>query len=211
MEDTAATPTEGRTRWRRFALAAVPSAAAAGALVVLMANGAIAASFAVSGQSFEVSGKTLDGTGFVQFGSIDQSLGNTPVPHPVVISAIKHAEITNLCQSVVTTLPIIGDITLRIGAGTVTDRPVSADNLVIDLTQLDGDATFKNIEIGRDASTLDKGPDHVVGLQNNFGQQADSIHIDNFQQQALSTTAGTFTLPNLSLGVAFGNNPCFTP
>ncbi len=211
MEDTPATPTEGRTRWRRFALAAVPSAAAARALVVLMANGAIAASFAVSGQSFQVSGDSLEGTGFVQFGSIDQSLGESPVPHPVVISAIRHAEITNLCQSVVTSLPLVGDITLRITAGADATKPVSADNLFIDLTQLDGDASFQNIEIGRDASTLDKGPAGAQGLQNLFGQQADSVHIDHFQQTALSTNAGTFTLPGLHLAVASGNNPCFTP
>ena len=112
MEDSPAPPPEGRTRWRRFAAAAIPSIAAAGALVTLMANGAIAASFAVSGQEFKVSGDSLDGSGFVQFGFVDASPSgpNKQDPHAVVVSGIKNATIHNLCQSVVTTLPIVGPI-----------------------------------------------------------------------------------------------------
>lgn len=210
MEDTPA-PVTGRTSWRRFAAAAIPSVAAAGTLVVLLANGALAASFAVSGQEFKVSGDSLDGTGFVQFGSVDGSLGQGGAqdPHPVVISAIKHATIHNLCQSVVTTLPIVGTITLQIHAGGDAAKPVSADNLVIDLTQLDGDASFTNIEIGRDASTLDKGPAGQVGFQNLFGQQADTVHIDHLTQTALATNAGTFTLPGLHLTLDSGKHECF--
>ncbi|HEX5496062.1 MAG TPA: DUF6230 family protein [Mycobacteriales bacterium] len=208
MEDT---PTVGRTRWRRFAVAAVPSLAAAGALVVLMANGAIAASFAVSGQQFKVSGDSLDGTGFVQFGGIDASVGaaGAKVPHPVVVSGIAHATIHNLCQSVVTPIPLLGDFTLQIHAGAAADKPVTADNLVIDVTQLSGDATFTNIEIGRDAFTLNKGPSGVTGAQNTFGQQADTVHINSFQQSALSTNAGTFTLPGLHLSLVSGRHECF--
>ena len=40
----------------------VPALAAAGAIVVGMANGAIAASFAVSGSTFKVSADELNGT-----------------------------------------------------------------------------------------------------------------------------------------------------
>lgn len=212
MEDTPSAPEVGRTRWRRFAAAAVPSVAAAGALVVLMANGAIAASFAVSGQSFKVSGDSLDGTGFVQFGGFDASLGpqDTKVPHAVVISGIKHATIHNLCQSVLTSVPGLGDFTLQIHAGTASDKPVTADDLVIDLTQLDGDATFTNIQIGVDETKLNKGPtDNQNVGQGVFGQQADTVHIDHLKQTALATNAGTFTLPGLSLSISKGDHECF--
>lgn len=211
MSDTPRDPGTGRTSWKRFAVAAVPTVAAAGALVTLMANGAIAASFAVSGQSFKVSGSSLDGTGFVQYGSVDAHALPTEDPNdaiPVVVSAIKQAKITNLCQSVVTPLPILGDFTLQIHAGSTT--PVTAENIFIDMTQLDGDeATFQNIEIGVDAQTLDKGPAGAQGGGQLFSQQADSVHIDNFKQIAWATNAGTFKLPGLSLQLVKGKHECF--
>src|SRR3712207_8086425 len=49
-----------------------------------------------------------------------------------------------------------------------------AENMFIDMNQLRGNATFKNIEIGNDASALDKGPKGGVGLQGMFSQQARS-------------------------------------
>jgi ABC-type uncharacterized transport system permease subunit len=61
----------GRTRWRRFAIAVVPSLAAVAAIVALTAEGAIAASFSISGTQFEVSADSLNGTGFQQFATVD--------------------------------------------------------------------------------------------------------------------------------------------
>ncbi|MEU9437281.1 hypothetical protein [Streptomyces sp. NPDC048252] len=46
---------EGRTHWRRSALMFVPCTLAVGALGIALAEGAIAASFAVSGTGFKVS------------------------------------------------------------------------------------------------------------------------------------------------------------
>jgi len=97
---------------------------AAGALTVAMANGAIAASFAVSGQQFKLTAGTLTGTGFVNYGTIDKHADGSLVP--VAVSAFKSADITNLCQSVVTTLPVIGNVTLTIKAG-AGSSPVSRD------------------------------------------------------------------------------------
>ena len=44
----------GGTRWKRFAVVMVPSVAATAAIGVALAQGALAASFSVSGQSFKV-------------------------------------------------------------------------------------------------------------------------------------------------------------
>ncbi len=44
----------GGTRWKRFALVMVPSIAATAAVGVGLAQGALAASFSVSGQDFKV-------------------------------------------------------------------------------------------------------------------------------------------------------------
>jgi hypothetical protein len=188
----------GRTRWRRFGVVALPSLIAAGTLMALTANGVIAASFSVSGSTFKVSADTLDGTGFEQFGGIDQGGGSA---HPVAVSVIGEATIHNLCQSVVTHTPI-GDITLKITAGTGA-TPVEATNLVLDVTQLDADATFTNIEIGRDAGTLDKAG--AKGPAGTFGQQADKVHLEKVRQQAWATTAGTFKLSGLSLRLIPGS------
>ncbi|MFD0502209.1 hypothetical protein ACFQ0G_52590 [Streptomyces chiangmaiensis] len=49
----------GRTCWRRFAAVLVPSLAAVAALGIGMAQGALAASFFISGQRFQVAADTL--------------------------------------------------------------------------------------------------------------------------------------------------------
>lgn len=206
MKDADGRQVEGRLRWRRFATLAVPGVTATAALAVALANGALAASFAVSGQQFKVSADSLHGEGFAQYGSIDGNVRGDL--HPVAVTAIKSAELTDLCQSVLTTLPMIGDISLKLSAGTG-DTPVKATNLVVDATQLSGDASFNQIEIGRDASTLDKGPASARGMQDLFGQQADDVHITDLRQVAWATTAGTFKLTDLSMKVSKGKHECF--
>ena len=198
----------GRIRWRRFAAIVLPSLAAVAAVMVLTAEGAIAASFSISGQQFKVSAASLDGTGFQQFATIDQTGKGTLVP--VAESEIGRARITNLCQSVVAPFPLgLGDFTLRITAGNG-GTPVSADSLIIDANQLSGStATFKQINIGQDASTLNAVSGVPVGTAGTFAQQAQSVSISDLQQTAYSTSAGTFTLPGFSLSLAPGDNPCF--
>jgi Family of unknown function (DUF6230) len=181
----------GRVRWTRFAAIAVPAFVGAGVLAFMTAEGAVASAFAVSGGSFKVSADSLNGQGFVQYGGADRS--NDGKTHPVQISAIKSAKIRNMCQSVK-----VGPFTLRLTAGTGS-RPVEATNLVLDVEQLNADATFSNIEIGRDAGTLDKGPANAKGPAGMFGQQADSVYLTNVRQVAWATTAGTFKLRDLSM------------
>ncbi|MDG4822330.1 DUF6230 family protein [Asanoa sp. WMMD1127] len=186
----------GRTRWRRFAALTLPAVAAAGFIVFGMANGAIAASFAVSGQTFKVSADRLVGNGFVQYGSVARDAeGND---HPVAVSGINRATLTNLCQSVkVPGMPVV--LTINAGGN---GKPATAVNMLIDMTELRGDATFTNIEIGRDAGTLNKA--NSKGQPGSFGQQADKVVINNLKQVAWSTSAGTFTLNGLRMKVNVG-------
>jgi trimethylamine:corrinoid methyltransferase-like protein len=91
-----------------------------------------------------------------------------------------------------------------------TGMPASADSLIIDANQLSGStATFTNINIGQDASTLDQVSGVPVGQAGTFGQQADSVAITDLHQTAYSTSAGTFTLPGFSLSLSAGDSPCF--
>lgn len=194
--DPAGPAPQGRVRWRRFAVLFVPAMAAAAVLVALTTEGVLASSISVSGSAFEVTSSQLKGTGFEQFGGeVTESNGN---PHPVAISAIKSASLANLCQSV-----SVGPVTLRITAGGGS-TPATASNLIVDSDDLTGNATFNNIVIGQDAGTLSEDPG-VTGPSGGFGQQADSVTIDNLRQHTWLTTAGSFTLPGF--GLTFGS-PC---
>ncbi|MFG3709137.1 DUF6230 family protein [Micromonospora sp. NPDC047670] len=188
----------GRTRWRRFAAMLVPATAVAGTIVFGMANGAIAASFAVSGQTFKVSASELRGDGFVQYGGIaEESDGRK---HPVAVSGIRNAKLYDLCQSVkVPGAPVV--LTINAGGG---GEPATASGLMIDMDSLQGDATFKDINIGQDASTLTGGPAGARGDVKAFGQQADTVVIKDLRQVARSTHAGTFNLTGLTMKVNVG-------
>ena len=186
----------GKVRWRRFAIAAVPAIAVAGTLVGLTAEGAIASSVSVSGKAFTISASQLSGTGFEQFGGMVTESNGTP--HPVMVSAIHDAHLTNLCQSVT-----LGPITLRLTAGDA-GTPVSAQNMIVDAdSQTGSSAVFSNITIGQDAGTLTEVPG-ITGPAGTFGQQADGVTINNLSQDTWLTTAGTFTLPHLSVGFGGG-------
>jgi hypothetical protein len=189
----------GRTNWRRFAVAVGVPTVVAGGLVIGLAQGAFAASFAVSGQSFKISADELNGTGFAQYGSYDKKVNGTLIP--VAVSGIHSATLTNMCQSVV----VPGTkLSLIIRAGRESGKPAVATDLLIGVTELSGDTTFKNINIGQDASTLSKGGDKAKmpdGATGNFGQEADSVVIDGLHQTAISTTAGSFKLTGLNMKV----------
>ncbi|MFC8721310.1 DUF6230 family protein [Kitasatospora sp. NPDC057198] len=200
--------TYGKTRWKRFALVMVPSIAATAAIGVSMANSVLAASFSISGQQFKVTVDDLRGDRFSQFGGVDAESNGTP--HPVAISAFDTAHLKGLCQSVVTDLGVLGKWTLVLKAGDSdnVDKQVYAENLLIDLNQLNADAEFKNINIGQDAKTLPgtalddlrKGGKLPSG-DHGFSQTAESAHLTGVQQTAWATSAGTFKLPGLHLSL----------
>jgi hypothetical protein len=189
----------GRVRWKRFAFIMVPSAIVAAALIGLTAEGAVGANISVSGQEFTVTANQLSGNGFEQFGATVKS-GNKQIP--VAESAIRSATLTNLCQAVK-----IGSVTLLLRAGRSSGNPVSASNLIVDASALSGDASFHNIAIGQDAGTLNEVPG-TTGTAGSFGEQADTVTINHLVQHTWLTTAGTFTLPGLSLGISTSGSSC---
>ncbi|KUN04902.1 cholesterol esterase [Streptomyces yokosukanensis] len=194
----------GRVRARRAAVMAVPATLVAAGLAVLTAQGALGVQFAISGMPFTVTAKELKGTGFEQFGGLDNmadgspNAGDTGGQVLIVTSAIKNATLDSLCQSV-----DLGGTNLLITAGSGATK-VTASDLTTDSTQLSGDAAFKNIEIGNDASTLDKA--RVKGPIGVFSQQADTVRIANLRQTNYATTAGVFKLPGLKL--RFSDSGC---
>ncbi|MEV1009958.1 DUF6230 family protein [Streptomyces sp. NPDC049881] len=199
----------GGTRWRRFGLVMVPSVAATAAIGVAISSGALATSLSMSGDAFKVRVERLEGNGFVQYGTVITTAGDGE--RAVAVSAFDHATITELCQSVVVSLPIIGDVTLRITAGTTPGRPVEADNLFIDVAQLDADATFSDIRIGVSTGSTGRIQDGDGNAQaDSFAQQAEGAVLTDVEQVAYGTSAGTFTLTDLSLSLHTGSDDeCF--
>jgi hypothetical protein len=195
VKDATGDPAYGRTNWRRFAVAVGVPTVVAGGLIIGLAQGALAASFAVSGQTFKISADRLDGTGFAQYGDFVAKKDGTKVP--VAMSGIHQAELTNLCQSV--TVPGTKlSLTIRAGSG---NNHAKATDLLIGVDELSGDATFQNINIGQDGSTLTKGGPKANQPAGGFGQQADSVVINDLHQTAYSTTAGTFKLTGLNMKI----------
>lgn len=206
MKDTSGTKVLGRTSAKRLGLVLVPALAGAGVLGVMMANGALASSFGVSGQQFHLTASSIDGQNFAQFGSVDKIYVNGQAI-PVAVSAFKTATINGLCQSVETDLSKygLGNVWVVLKASSA-----KASNLVIDMQQLNaGTADFTNINIGQDASTLDPGVAGAQGTAGLFGQQADSATLTGVSQVANATNAGEFTLSGMSLNVVTGDtDPC---
>ncbi|MFD8702980.1 DUF6230 family protein [Kitasatospora sp. NPDC059648] len=199
-------PRRGRVRIKRTALMAVPAVAVGGILMTLTAQGVLAAQFSISGMPFTITADKLDGDGFAQFGSLDSMIpdspnaGNTGGQVLVAVSAIKSAQITNLCQSV-----DLGGVSLVIHAGDQ-GTPVSASDLTTDSDLLSGDAEFKNIEIGGDASTYTKAGPVGKGQPGVFGQQADHVQLTHLNQHNYASTAVGFKLPSLRL--SFSSKGC---
>ena len=204
----------GGTRWKRFAVVMVPSVAATACIGVALAQGALAASFSVSGQSFKVTADKLVGTGFAQYGAIDSgyNLDGSKTAHAVAVSSFTKAEITNMCQSVVTpNIPLLGSVSLTLKAGGG-GTPVQAENLFIDVEDLEADATFTNIDIGVAAKDLKKGPGIKSGDAANpfgFAQEAESATLVGVKQTAWATTAGTFKLSGLKMSLSTGVKECY--
>ena len=183
----------------RVALAAIPVGIAASLLMTGVAQGAVPVAFTVSGSTFQVGASKLEGTGFSQYaGTAQLKDGST---HPVSVANIASAKLYDLCQSVVVPgMPMGLKITAG-GGGT----PATATNLQIGMTDLKGDATFNNIRIGVDASTVNTD---AKGSAGDFAQDADSVEINNLQQTAWSTQASVFNLASLHLELTDGQT-CF--
>jgi hypothetical protein len=195
----------GRTRWRRFAALAIPAGIIVAGLFAGVANGQVPVALNVSGQKFKVSADELTGDGFAQYPGYVQKANGAKIP--VAASAIDHATLKNLCQSVVMDLGVTKiSLLIRAGRGSKT---ASADNLLIGLDNLQGDATFTNIRIGTDASVLTEGGPNK-GAAGDFGQEAEKVVITDLKQSAYSTQAGTFTLDGLNMGLNFSGAECYT-
>jgi hypothetical protein len=211
MTTTDQVPAAGGVRWKRFGgMLAITGVVTAG-MVALTASGVLAANFSISGMPFTVTATNLHGDGFEQYATLDSMIDNSPNAGDtggqmvLIVSAINQAQLTNLCQSV-----SLGGVNLKITAGDNGNK-VQARALVVDSDLITGDADFNTINVGQDASTFDKVTDPATGKtikggEGVFGQQADTVDINNLRQNNYATTAARFTLPHLRM--AFTSSGC---
>jgi hypothetical protein len=181
-------------RWRRFVIALAPATLLMVLLLMLTTQSVLAVSVSISGEPFTVSATQLHGVGFEQFGVLGQGahLSGNGKPITLAATAMRSATISHLCQAV-----NIGGVPMVITAGNG-NTPVVATNLVVYADRFSGNASFKHLTLGQDASTLHDVPG-VRGPAGAFSLHAATVSISDLRQHAFATTAASFTLPGFRL------------
>ncbi|WP_037734451.1 DUF6230 family protein [Streptomyces sp. 303MFCol5.2] len=196
---------EGRTHWGRSALMFVPCTLAVGALGIALAEGAIAASFAVSGTAFKVSASEVTAQGVSSFPS--SIGGSADDAKPVLLAAVKDGTVSDVCVSLKQKLPLVGEISMLVHSGA--DKPLAGTNLVVNADALTGGGgKVTGVEAGRDASTLTGAPG-VTGPKGVFGVQADTAVAHDLRSTAYSANGGTLTLEKLEIEFSRSGKQCF--
>jgi hypothetical protein len=85
----------------------------------------------------------------------------------------------------------LGHMQVRLSA-----RSATASELVIDVTEMDGDTTFTNMVVGAPLPDTRRGG-------STFGDSADAVRIDGLVQKAVVASARSFVLSGLSLSATF--------
>ncbi|GIF21629.1 hypothetical protein BJ973_004926 [Actinoplanes tereljensis] len=199
-------PVEGRTHWGRSAVLFIPALLALGGLTVAIAEGALAASFGVSGQSFKVTAAHVEGTDVAAY--LDTAASVDGKQHPVMLAGVGKASMRDVCTSAVVSVPVVGKISLKVLGGKT--EPITGTNVVADADALlGGNGVVTDVEAGRDASTLNRVPG-VSGPKGRFGVQAGSLSTEDVRSTAWSANGGTIKLSGgLDVSVTAGVHECF--
>jgi hypothetical protein len=185
----------------RIAMVAIPTGVVSAMLMGGVAQGAVPVSFAISGTQFKIASTQLDGTGFSQYSGVTKDARRRQALR-------RHREHQE--REPGEPLPVCragnspGKVGILIKAGGK-GEPATAKDLQIGMTGLKGDAEFKNIRIGVDASDVNT---KEKGSKGDFSQDADTVNIKDLKQDSWSTTASVFTLKDMSLKLTDGSEQC---
>ncbi|MFT7835753.1 DUF6230 family protein [Saccharothrix sp. BKS2] len=199
-ETTHVPSARGRTRWLRFTVVLLTSTGLAAGLVTATATAAIPTAFALSGKNFKFSADRVNGDGFAQFVGVGEN------QEAVVVTSIGAARVEDLCFSALVPSPV-GEVTIVARAGGA--EAVEARDLVLNLSDMNADATLTNLVLGTDAATVDRGAEGVTGQAGDYAHQADGIVIERLRSTAGTTTAGVFKLTGLHITAVPGRQECF--
>ncbi|WP_145962044.1 DUF6230 family protein [Renibacterium salmoninarum] len=195
----------GRTRWRKAVLLFAPSLVVVGVLGVGMAQGAIAASFGVSGNSLKFT------TGDVEASNVSAFLGTatstTSSDKPVMLAGIQTALVHGICASSVLDVPVFGTISLKFIANP--DQPITATNLTADADSLlTGDGVINGMQAGIDASTLSATPG-FKGPAGVFGFQSSSLNATGLKGTAWQAAGGSMKISDMQVQMNQGKVECY--
>ncbi|MFV2175864.1 DUF6230 family protein [Actinomadura sp. LOL_016] len=191
-------------RLRRFLVLFVPATGSLAVLAFGMAQGALPASFAVSGRQMKVSADELSGQGFDLYRAVVHSADGDD--HPVLTLTMRSARVVGLCQSAAVDTPL-GRYTVRLSAKDPA-RPSRVHGLSISATDVDADVDFRSLLLNRDAGGL--GADApTTGSPGDFGVGADGFVVTNVRADAWLVAGGSFQVTGLD--VSFGRDvpACF--
>ncbi|MDV6012364.1 DUF6230 family protein [Haloechinothrix sp. LS1_15] len=194
----------GHTRWRRFVAVLGVGGVAAGLLVTAMAQGAVAASFAVAGTTFKIDADRLEGNGLVLYGNEVNSSDGTKA---AATMGLRSTQIDNFCTGfVVNNLPVLDAVSVKL------DIPggVDGDNLIIDVSDLRAESlTLNDAHLGIDASQVESGPGEATGQPGSAALDASGLSATNLDGDSWAINAGTLTAHGLSVSARQGTgNTC---
>ncbi|OIK04839.1 DUF6230 family protein [Streptomyces monashensis] len=201
-----------RTRWKRFAAILAPSIAAAAVLTVSVAQGALAASFFISGDTFKIAADSLTGKGLSVYGMVNVTRKGKLVP--VTVTGVRAAKIDGLCLSVLFPIPVLGSYTLRLTGDR--DRPATTRDMFFDVDQLNAsEQSLKNLDIGVAAGSLTSGEvspgdrDSKFFDPNSIALQSTAIAMSNLRVNAVAASLGSLDLPGARVSFKAGARECF--
>ncbi|MGW8377426.1 DUF6230 family protein [Streptomyces sp. ODS28] len=198
-------PPEGRIRWKRTACMLVPGVLCVGAVAVALAQGAVAASFAVSGKNVKASVKELSGSGITAFPASTSGKGGKA--HPVMLATVRQGQAKGVCASMVQKVPVLGDVSIVVRAAE--SRPAEANNVIVNADALlDGEGEVSGAQVGRDASTL-TGIPGSAGPQGLFGIQADKAVAKNIKGTAWAANGGSLKASGLKVEMRQDGKQCY--
>ncbi|OIK00403.1 hypothetical protein BIV25_07960 [Streptomyces sp. MUSC 14] len=201
-----------RTRWRRFAAILAPSIVGAAVLTVSVAQGALAASFFISGETFKIAADSLTGKGMSVYGMVNVTRKGRLVP--VTVTGVRDARIDALCLSIRFPIPVLGTYTLRLTGDH--ERPATARDMFFDVSLLKAsEASLKNLDIGVAAGSLTSGEvspgdrDSKFFDPNSVAMQSTSIIMRNLRVNSVAASLGSLDLPGAQLKLTSGAHECF--
>jgi hypothetical protein len=172
---------------------------ASGAVLLGVAQGALAASVAASGSAFKVSGDRLEGEDFTLMPGVNTEPGGKQ--HAVLVVTARQAELRNLCVSLLLPTPL-GRMTVVVRAGT--SRPVQATGLSVEASEALGDLQLKQVEAQAGSGAGGNG-DGLGGLT---GSVSHLVAV-NPRFTGWHGAAGSFTLHDLNVRMKPGDHECF--
>lgn len=177
----------GRTSWRRLIAVLVPTTVASAVVFGGIAEGVVGVSF-TGGSPFTITVDRVESDGL----RIIAGTGSGDAGLPTLLAKLPAAELTGLCQSVTTDLPVVGRVT------TVLRAPhVRTTDLVLEVRSITG---------GLDVTQLLLGP--LADAGGTVGYQAQKTTLEHLKISAGAVTAGTFTIGELDLSYHAGDEGC---